>query len=117
MLAAQLGLVVLGEPDLAPGDARIEWADGGVVRERARILEVLGVEVRLGADDELLVGRLPHELDELGRVGAVDRLAADVRAPTPTAAPTRRRPSASRAALGKVVCLVMSLTVIRPLSS
>lgn len=30
-------LVVLGEPDLAPGDARIEWADGGVVRERARI--------------------------------------------------------------------------------
>ncbi|AWN36948.1 FliH/SctL family protein [Methylobacterium radiodurans] len=30
-------LVVLGEPDLALGDARIEWADGGVVRERARI--------------------------------------------------------------------------------
>lgn len=32
-------LVVLGEPDLPPGDARIEWADGGVVRERARIEE------------------------------------------------------------------------------
>ena len=30
-------LVVLGEPDLAPGDARLEWADGGVVRDRARI--------------------------------------------------------------------------------
>jgi flagellar assembly protein FliH len=30
-------LVVLGCPDTAPGDARIEWADGGVVRERARI--------------------------------------------------------------------------------
>jgi len=30
-------LVVLGDPDTAPGDARIEWADGGVVRERARI--------------------------------------------------------------------------------
>ena len=30
-------LVVLGEPDLALGDARIEWADGGIVRERARI--------------------------------------------------------------------------------
>lgn len=30
-------LVVLGEPDLPPGDTRIEWADGGVVRERARI--------------------------------------------------------------------------------
>ena len=30
-------LVVLGCPDTAPGDARIEWADGGVVRERAGI--------------------------------------------------------------------------------
>lgn len=30
-------LVVLGEPDLAEGDARIEWADGGVVRERTRV--------------------------------------------------------------------------------
>jgi len=24
-------LVVLGEPDIAPGDGRIEWADGGMV--------------------------------------------------------------------------------------
>jgi len=30
-------VVVLGEPDIAPGDARLEWADGGVARERARI--------------------------------------------------------------------------------
>lgn len=30
-------LVVLGEPDLMPGDARIEWADGGIVRDRSRI--------------------------------------------------------------------------------
>ncbi|MCJ2027704.1 MULTISPECIES: FliH/SctL family protein [unclassified Methylobacterium] len=30
-------LVVLGDPETLPGDARIEWADGGVVRERARI--------------------------------------------------------------------------------
>lgn len=28
-------LVVLAEPDIAPGDCRVEWADGGVVRERA----------------------------------------------------------------------------------
>jgi len=28
-------LVVLAEPDIAPGDCRIEWADGGIVRERA----------------------------------------------------------------------------------
>jgi flagellar assembly protein FliH len=30
-------LVVLGDPDIRPGDARIEWADGGVVRDQARI--------------------------------------------------------------------------------
>lgn len=34
-------LVILGEPDLAPGDARLEWADGGVVRDQARIEEAL----------------------------------------------------------------------------
>jgi flagellar assembly protein FliH len=27
-------LIVLGEPEIAPGDCRIEWADGGVVRDR-----------------------------------------------------------------------------------
>lgn len=30
-------LVVLGDPDIALGDARIEWADGGVVRDIARL--------------------------------------------------------------------------------
>ena len=30
-------LVVMGDPDIAPGDGRIEWADGGVVREQAQI--------------------------------------------------------------------------------
>lgn len=30
-------LVVMGEPDIAPGDGRIEWADGGIVREHGRI--------------------------------------------------------------------------------
>ncbi len=28
-------LVVLGERDIAPGDCRLEWADGGIVRDRA----------------------------------------------------------------------------------
>jgi flagellar assembly protein FliH len=28
-------LVVLGEPDIQPGDCRIEWADGGLKRDRA----------------------------------------------------------------------------------
>ena len=30
-------LVILAEPEIAPGDCRIEWADGGVARERAVI--------------------------------------------------------------------------------
>lgn len=29
--------VVLGEPDFAPGDCRIEWADGGIIRDRAKV--------------------------------------------------------------------------------
>jgi flagellar assembly protein FliH len=30
-------LVVLAEPDIAAGDCRIEWADGGVSRDRAKV--------------------------------------------------------------------------------
>ncbi|WP_208984393.1 FliH/SctL family protein [Stappia sp. TSB10GB4] len=30
-------LVLLGEPDIAAGDCRIEWADGGIVRDRKAI--------------------------------------------------------------------------------
>ena len=30
-------LVTFGEPDIAPGDVRLEWADGGIVRDRSRI--------------------------------------------------------------------------------
>jgi flagellar assembly protein FliH len=29
-------LIVMGEPEIAPGDVRLEWADGGVLRERCR---------------------------------------------------------------------------------
>ena len=40
-LAKQSGfagrLVILAEPNIQSGDCRIEWADGGVVRERATI--------------------------------------------------------------------------------
>lgn len=28
-------IIVLGQPDIAPGDGRIEWADGGIVRDMA----------------------------------------------------------------------------------
>jgi flagellar assembly protein FliH len=30
-------IIVLGDQDIGPGDARIEWADGGIVRERKDI--------------------------------------------------------------------------------
>ncbi|HHY50459.1 MAG TPA: flagellar assembly protein FliH, partial [Alphaproteobacteria bacterium] len=30
-------LVVMGEPDIPPGDCRLEWADGGLVRDRASL--------------------------------------------------------------------------------
>jgi flagellar assembly protein FliH len=40
-LATQSGfqgrLVILAEPEIETGDCRIEWADGGVVLERAAI--------------------------------------------------------------------------------
>jgi flagellar assembly protein FliH len=42
-------LVVMGDPEIPPGDGRIEWADGGVVREQARIE---------AAVDEALAGAL-----------------------------------------------------------
>ena len=49
-LAKQTGfagrLIILAEPEIEAGDCRIEWADGGVVRERAtieaRINELVG---------------------------------------------------------------------------
>jgi len=38
-------LVVLAEPDIAPGDCRIEWADGGLTRDRARTEGVIAEAV------------------------------------------------------------------------
>jgi flagellar assembly protein FliH len=49
-------LVILAEPEIATGDCRIEWADGGVVLERAAI------EAKI---DEL-VGRYIASRDQAG---------------------------------------------------
>jgi len=38
-------LVVLAEPDIAAGDCRIEWADGGVIRDRAATEAAIGEAV------------------------------------------------------------------------
>lgn len=44
-IAAERGfegrIVVLGEADLAPGDAHLEWADGGMIRDAAALEEAL----------------------------------------------------------------------------
>jgi flagellar assembly protein FliH len=59
--AAQSGfegrLVILAEPEIATGDCRIEWADGGVVLERATI------EAKINE----LVGRYMASRDQAGR--------------------------------------------------
>ena len=60
-LAKQSGfegrLVILAEPEIAKGDCRIEWADGGVVLERAAI------EAKINE----LVGRYMASRDQAGR--------------------------------------------------
>ena len=38
-------LIVLGEPEIAPGDCRIEWADGGLSRDRASTEAAIGEAV------------------------------------------------------------------------
>ena len=44
-LAADRGfagkLIVLGEPDMPPGDFRLEWADGGMARSGARLNDLM----------------------------------------------------------------------------
>jgi len=50
-------LVILAEPDIATGDCRIEWADGGVVLARAAI------EAKINE----LVGRYMASRDQAGR--------------------------------------------------
>ncbi|MBN9455817.1 MAG: FliH/SctL family protein [Bosea sp. (in: a-proteobacteria)] len=38
-------LIVLGEPDIRPGDGRIEWADGGFVLDGERLSTLIGQAV------------------------------------------------------------------------
>jgi flagellar assembly protein FliH len=47
-------LIIMGEPEIAAGDVRIEWADGGIVRDRA------DAELRMAeaVDKALAAGRI-----------------------------------------------------------
>jgi flagellar assembly protein FliH len=44
-------LIVMGEPEIPQGDIRIEWADGGIIRDRAQTEQTVaaGVERALAA--------------------------------------------------------------------
>ena len=42
-------IIVLGDPDIAPGDVHLDWADGGVVRSQARIEEAVAQVLSGGA--------------------------------------------------------------------
>jgi flagellar assembly protein FliH len=39
-------LVVLGDPDIVPGDGRLEWADGGVAHSAADIDRAIAAAIR-----------------------------------------------------------------------
>jgi flagellar assembly protein FliH len=66
LLAKQSGfegrLVILAEPEIATGDCRIEWADGGVVLERAAI----------DAKINELVGRYMASRDQAGSPARIE---------------------------------------------
>ena len=64
-LAAEAGIpdriIVLGEPEIAPGDGRIEWADGGIVRRLARIERGIDDAVARYVGDETQVTAMEDE--------------------------------------------------------
>lgn len=49
-------VIILGEPEIAPGDARFEWADGGVVIDRASL------DDKISAAAGQVLGQLPDSL-------------------------------------------------------
>ncbi|MCE1237661.1 MAG: flagellar assembly protein FliH [Hyphomicrobiales bacterium] len=61
-------IVILGEDDLARGDCRIEWADGGILRDRA----ALSAEIEAAVDRWITARR-----GELDRDDAAGEMPAD----------------------------------------
>lgn len=60
-------LVVMGDPEIAPGDARIEWADGGVVRDMASLSDEIDARIAafLAARGIITVGaERPEETEQ-----------------------------------------------------
>ena len=59
-------LIIMGEPDIAPGDCRIEWSDGGLARQLNNLIEEIDQKVaqyvQLKGPNEQPV-ELPAELE------------------------------------------------------
>lgn len=56
-------LVVVAEPEIAVGDCKIEWADGGVIRDMAQMEETIGTTIA-----RYLGARPSAVLPELGEI-------------------------------------------------
>lgn len=58
-------IIVLGEPDIAPGDGSIEWAEGGLTRAIGEIEQAIVESVAhfLGADGQDVAVAAPAELE------------------------------------------------------
>ena len=69
-------LVVLAEPDLAVGDCRIEWADGGINRDSATTEAVIAEAVSryIGARRGLTPAKATRETEEMPRAAAQEML-------------------------------------------
>ncbi|NOZ33379.1 MAG: hypothetical protein GXP01_10040 [Alphaproteobacteria bacterium] len=48
-------LIIIGEPDIKPGDCRIEWADGGIVRDMDAVADTIDhlINAYVGASQPL----------------------------------------------------------------
>ena len=53
--------VVLGEPDFQPGDCRIEWADGGIIRDRVKAENAIEMAFKRYFDARMPTGSDDHE--------------------------------------------------------
>jgi flagellar assembly protein FliH len=72
-------LVVLAEPDIAPGDCRIEWADGGINRDSASANAVIreAVERYIGARHDL-AGPDPRRRTAPSAPGSLNDMPQDI---------------------------------------
>lgn len=73
-------LIVMGDPDIAVGDGRLEWADGGLVRDFAAISAQIDKAIAAYcASEELVVPELPAaDLPELPAEAEPEEVASDV---------------------------------------